>query len=505
MTASAEFSAIEFHIGAPRYPVLNGFVRCRADFSAIIGPLGSGKTTGSVGRLLLQMKEQKPNADNVRLTRWLAVRNTYGDLTETTIKDFRSVFDPVDGGGPTLGQMRYGGLEPPNFHARFRLDDGTIVDSEVIFLALDRDDSIKKLKGYQVTGVWFNELSEISKSIFDMADLRHGRYPSDIHGGVRCTWHGMLGDTNSYDESHWLHELEKNPPHGYEFFDQPGGVIETGEVDLEGRKVFVVNPKAENLHGLEADYYQRGMRGKDEMWVRVMLANKRGFVRKGLPVHPRFSEDVHVVPLIQPLARYPIDIGFDFGRTPACVIGQDWQHIGRYVALKSISSFNMSATLFAPEVKRVLEKDYSGFAVRGWGDPSGDNGDQATEETAIRVVRAAGIPIEGAPSNEPTLRRAALDQPLTRLCVDNRPAYLVSKAGCKDLIRALNGGFHFRELKVSGPQKRYADSPEKNDDSHVAEAEEYRLLGCGEGRAALRPPAHHQGRDRLPQFAESTW
>lgn len=501
----ANFSAIEINVGAPLYPVLNAFIRSRADVSWIRGPLGSGKTTGAVDRLLLQMKEQAPNKDGVRLTRWLAVRNTYLDLTETTIKDFKAVFDQTDSGGPALGKMRYGGLEPPNFHVRFRMDDGTIVDSEVIFLALDRDDSIKKLKGYQVTGIWFNELSEISKSIWDMADLRHGRYPSDIHGGVRCTWHGMLGDTNSFDESHWLHALEKSPPHGYECFVQPGGVIDTGELDANGEKVWAVNPQAENRHGLEPDYYVRGMRGKSQMWIRVMLANLHGFIVKGLPVHPRFNEQVHVLPLILPLSRYPIDVGFDFGRTPACVIGQDWRHIGRYVALRSISSFNMSATLFAPEVKLCLDKDFSGFEVRAWGDPSGDNGDQSTEETAIRVVRAAGIPIQAAPSNEPTLRRAALDNPLTRLCMDNRPGYAVSKAGCAELIRALNGGFHYRELQVSGPQKRYSESPEKNDDSHVAESEEYRLLGSGEGRAALRPAAHlHAGRV-LPQFAESTW
>lgn len=496
--SAPEIDAIEFRLGAPLYPVLNAFMRCRADVSFIRGPLGSGKTTGSVDRLLLQMREQAPNANGVRLTRWLAVRNTYLDLTETTIKDFLALFEP-------LGTMRYGGLEPPNFTVRFRLDDGTIVSSEVIFLALDRPDSVRKLKGYQVTGIWWNELSEIDKALFDMGDLRHGRYPSEIHGGTRCTWHGMFGDTNSYDESHWLAEIEKAPPHGYAAFIQPGGVVETGEIDALGEKVWAANPAAENRHNLPEDYYARGMRGKDAMWIRVMLANKHGFVRRGLPVHPRFSEDIHVLPEIAPMPRYPLDIGFDFGRTPACVIGQDWRHIGRYVALRSISSFNMSATLFAPEVKRVLLKDFAGYEVRGWGDPSGDNGDQATEETALRVVRAAGIPIQAAPTNEPTLRIAALDNPLTRLCVDGRPAYLVSKAGCKELIRALAGGYHFRELQVKGTGgKRYGEKPEKNDDSHVAEAEQYRLVGCGEGAAALRPATPPTGWAE-PQWAETNW
>jgi hypothetical protein len=220
-------------------------------------------------------------------------------------------------------------------------------------------------------------------------------------------------------------------------------------------------------------------------------------------VHPRFSEDVHVAKLIHPIARYPIDLGFDFGRTPACVIGQDWRHIGRYVALRSISSFNMSAELFAPEVKLVLEKDYLGYQIRAWGDPSGDNGDQGSEQTAIRMVRAKGIPITAAPTNQWSLRQAALDAPLTRLCADGRPAYAVSRAGCTELIRALAGGYHYRELQISGVQKRFGERPEKNDDSHVAESEHYRMLGYGEGQKALRRPERE--RKRRPQFAVSNW
>ena len=62
----------------------------------------------------------------------------------TTVKDFQAVFDG-------LGTMKYGGLEPPTFHVHFKLDDDTHVKSEVIFLALDRSDAVKKLRGTQVT------------------------------------------------------------------------------------------------------------------------------------------------------------------------------------------------------------------------------------------------------------------------------------------------------------------------------------------------------------------
>ena len=478
------------------YPVLSAFMRCRESVSFIRGPLGSGKTIGTVQRLLHQMAEHPVNEQGVRRTRWLAVRNTYLDLTQTTIKDFLNVFEG-------LGTMKYGGLEPPNFRACFMLEDRTRVEAEVIFLALDRDDAIRKLKGYQVNGIWFNELSEIRRDIVDMADLRLGRF-SKLQGGTREGWYGWFGDTNSYDDSHWLYSIEMNPPDGWAVFVQPGGVFDTGERDIEGEPIWAVNPGAENVKHLPDGYYERGVRGKPAMWVRVFLANKHGYVQRGLPVHPRFSEDLHVLPRIDPLPQYPIDIGADFGRTPAVVLGQDWRHIGRYVAIRCLTSENMSAELFAPEVKRLLDKDFSGYPVRAWGDPSGDAGGQAFETTPIEVFRAKGIPMQPAPSNNPTLRCASLDAPLTRLCMDGRPAYMASKEGCGPLIKGLSGGFHYPELKISGVEKRYHEKWLKNMDSHVCEAEQYRLYGSGEGQAVLRLPEHMRPQN-LPAVAEGGW
>lgn len=466
-------------------------MRERARVSVCRGPLGSGKTIACCQRLLKQMTEQAPalhGERRERRTRWLAVRNTYLDLRETTIKDFESVFEG-------LGQMQRS--DPPQFEARFRLPDGTHVVAEVIFLALDRPGHVRKLKGYQVTGVWFNEFCEIPKVLVDMADLRHGRYPSEVSGGVRPTWHGMFGDTNSFDTRHWLYKLEHvDRPPGWAFFTQPGGLIDTGELDGNGRKIWRENPHAENLRNLPEGYYVRGQAGKDDAWISVFLANEYGFALRGKPVHPRYIDSVHCAKqILLPDPRYPLDLGFDFGRTPAVAIGQDWFHLGIYVAIDELCSDDMSASIFAPEVKRKLDREYRGFRVRSWGDPAGDRSGQETEDTCIRIVRAAGIPIQPAPSNVAALRRAALDRPLIRLALNGRPGYQLSPR-CERLREALMGAYHYRELQVSGADPRYSDEPEKNEASHIAEAEEYRLLGCGEGREALRPPEPQGGRQQ---------
>lgn len=475
---------VEFRLDAPG-PIARAFMACRERISVIRGPLGSAKTFTVIQRILAQMCEQPAREINGRLerrSRWVAVRNTYGDLEETTIKDFLAVFRVGE-----MGQMNYS--DPPQFNVAMALKDGSHVIAEVIFLALDRPDSIRKLKGYQVTGFWLNEVSELNKGVVDMADLRHGRF-GVMQGAVDGAWHGMIGDTNSYDTVHWLYKLEQHPPPGWAFFRQPGGVLDTGDVDHMGRKVWRLNPEAENLDNLPEDYYSAGMSGKEDDWIKVMLANEFGFTVSGRPVHPRFLHHRHVAKA--PLAyneRYPLMLGLDFGRTPAAAIFQRLDHIGRYHVLAELTSEDMSAAIFAPELFRMIRRRWPKADLVGWGDPAGDAQGQATDDTPILICRAAGLPIQPASTNRYALRKAALDNPLMRSCMDGGPAILIDPS-CEMLIKALMGGYHYRQLQVSGPEPRISDEPEKNWASHIAEAMHYGLLGAGEIHEALRPPEH---------------
>ena len=477
----------EYRIGSERAPVLNDFMGCRERVSIVIGPLGSGKTYGALQRLLAQMQEQAPNDQGIRPSRWLAIRNTYLDLSETTMKDFMSVFEG-------LGTMRYGGLEPPNFQLVARLEDGSRVESEVIFLALDRDDSVRKLRGYQITGAWLNETKELVKSVVDMADLRHGRYPTRAAGGVQCSWHGMFGDTNAPDEDHWLYRVaEEERPEGWCVFKQPGGLQRDGEEWVE-------NPAAENVENLPARYYMAGKAAKAEDWIRVNLGNEYGFVREGKPVYPQFLDSTHVSrELIEADPRYPLIVGVDFGRTPAALVTQYIEPLGRWVGIDELVTENMSAAIFAPELKRWLAHHWPGFTIRAWGDPAGDASGETVETTPIEILRSEGIPIQPAPSNVTTLRRAALAKPMLRLCMDGKPAFQLSPK-CRITRKGLAGGFCYRKLKVAG-EERFTEHPDKNMYSHPVEALEYALLGGGEGAAALRPATIRTG-GRRQQMAD---
>jgi len=266
--------------------VLRAYMEGWHRVEAICGPLGSGKTVQSCQKLFQAMLNQKPNAEGIRPTRFVAVRNTYPDLTSTTIKDWKELY--LD-----LGRYVGGGLEPPTHHLDFDLEDGTTVNSELIFLALDRPDAVKKLRGYQVTGFWLNEMKELSKAVVDMADLRHGRYPSMAAGRVKPTWHGMIGDTNAPDDDSWYYDLaEVTKPKNWVFHKQPGGVLPAGDGET-----FILNPDAENLSNLPDGYYSQGMEGcthvfsnefiKSNIATNARYELKEGTCRCSTEIHPQ--------------------------------------------------------------------------------------------------------------------------------------------------------------------------------------------------------------------------
>ena len=451
-------------------------MRCRERNSAIKGPLGSGKTFGVIQRILIQMTEQPANANGCRPTRWLAVRNTYPDLFGTTIKDFMAVFGEY-------GYFKGSTVEPPTFHAAFGLPDGTFVESETVFLALDRDDAVRKIRGYQLTGVWYNEMKELVKPVIDMLDARHGRYPTPIDGGVECGWHGTVGDTNAPDEDHWYYRMaEEVRPEGWAFYNQPPGVLR-GEKEGE----YLPNPDAENISNLPAGYYTNLVRGKAEDWIHVNVLNEYGFTIDGKPVHPEYTDSVHCSKeMIEPLPGVALTVGADFGRTPAATVWQFDDSMGRWLGLDEFCTEDMSAAIFGPELKLFLDRNYPGFAVQGFGDPAGDSSGQTVESTPIQLLNAAGIPMVAAPSNIQVLRRAAMAGPMRRNCMDGKPAFLISPK-MKVTRKGLMGGFCYRRLKIANDD-RYTDQPDKNIYSHPCESGEYALLGGGEGKAALRRP-----------------
>lgn len=225
-------------------PTLSRFLQSDAFVRCIVGPVGSGKSSVSVMEILIRAANQSPGPDGVRRTRFAVIRNTYSQLRDTTRKTFEK-WIPA-----RLGRWHEQSF---TFEIRHTLSDGTRIESEVLFRALDRPEDVRKLLSLELTGAYINEIREIPKNVLDVLEGRVGRYPAKDEGGA--SWFGIWADTNPWHAGHWGAKLFAKGLHGYEVFRQPGGRSET----------------AENVENLPDGYYERLATGKDRDYVRVYI------------------------------------------------------------------------------------------------------------------------------------------------------------------------------------------------------------------------------------------
>lgn len=465
----------------PDGDVLKAFMKDDIFFRGIRGPVGSGKSVGCCVEVFRRALMQEKNADGIRRSRWAIIRNTNPQLKTTTIKTWLDWF-PEDKWGKFHWSVPY-------THHIKQAD----LDLEVIFLALDRPEDVKKLLSLELTGIWINEAREVPKSIIDACTMRVGRFPSMRDGGP--SWSGVIADTNAPEEDHWWPIMSGEvpipdhipreqakmlvKPDNWNFYTQPSGMTEVlGE---EGDVIeYQPNKKAENQKHMLDTYYSNLIRGKTKSWIDVYVMNRLGTVQDGKPVYPSFLSETHIAKEEIPIAAgVPLYIGIDFGLTPAAVFGQKVR--GRWLIQSEIVAIDMGIVRFAELLRQEIATRFGNLEVHIYGDPAGDFRAQTDETTPFQILRGAGLRAYPAPSNSVDLRLESVASSLNKM-VDGKPAFLVDRR-CPSLIKGFEGGYHYKRMEVSG--ERYADKPDKNMYSHIHDALQYLMLGAGEGRQLM--------------------
>jgi hypothetical protein len=481
----------------PEGDTLKKFMKSDDFFRGLRGPVGSGKSVACCIEIFRRSLLQKKNAEGKRKSRWAVIRNTNPQLRTTTIKTWLDWF-PED----TWGNFAW---SVPYTH---RILVGEL-DVEVIFLALDRPEDVKKLLSLELTGVWVNEAREIPKSIIDACTMRVGRFPSMRDGGA--SWYGVIADTNAPEEDHWWPIMAADvpvpdhisrdealmliKPDNWSFYTQPPALLEN-----KGKDGFITgyedNIKSENKKNLTEKYYNNIIRGKTKGWIDVYVLNKLGSIEEGKPVYHSFKEELHITKnKIDLIPGQPIWIGVDFGLTPAAVFGQRTT-TGKWNIINELVCFEMGVIRFSELLRGEIAKLYKGYEVMIYGDPAGDFRSQTDERTPFQIMRNCGLKAIPAPSNDVALRIEAVDSTLSRL-VDGSPGFTMS-TDCINLKKGFNGGYHYRRLQVSGD--RYDEKPLKNRYSHVHDALQYLMMGAGEGRTMMSGKIQTQ-----PTVAKKQW
>lgn len=433
-------------------PTVERFMLDDAPFRLIMGPVGSGKSTGCMIEIARRAGMQAPSRDGLRHTRWAIIRNTKQQLRDTTLKTWNEWFPPGVAGTWKETTM--------TFTMRF-----ADVHAEVLFRALDDPEDVRQLLSLELTGAYGNEMRELDMSIVVALRSRCGRYPSRKE--VAPTWYGVIGDTNPPDEDHWIYqkfELEK--PRGWVIFKQPGGL----------------DPDAENRENLPENYYEDMMEGATANWIKVHVHAKYGPSKVGKPVYENsFIEDFHVSKVeLRPITSLPLIIGMDFGRTPAATFEQrDLQ--GRQLILDEVWADNSGLEGFLQKyVTPLINRRFLGMKIIVCGDPAGWDKSQINDLSCADILRQQKYKAIKATTNATDRRIEAVERQLAGQ-IDGKAKLLIDPR-CKRLITGFKRGYMYRATRTG-----FEVSPHKNEFSHIHDARQYAAL-CSEFAGA-----HAQG------------
>ncbi len=426
----------------------------------IMGPYGSGKSTWAINEIVRRACAM-PRWDNGRRkSRWAIVRNTSGELYSTTLQTWLAWFCD-------LGVIRK--RQKPLLTYEHTFNDGTgEIILELIFIALDREDDIRKIKSLEVTGAYINELSEVPQNALSHFKGRvNHRYPSRAFCDEPY-WSGIIADTNPPDVDHWIYkDFELKALESYRIFHQPPGLLK----DKDGK--WYQNPICDNANNLAHDYYTKLAEGQNEDFIKVYCLGEYGSVSSGKIVYPEFNPTIHAVERITAIQGESLHLGWDFGLTPACIVIQISPR-GQIRVIKEYLAEDMGIRTFAKNIVLPgLQRDFPYCKIGiSRGDPSGVAGDTIMEElSCIGELNSLGINTAPARSNDLEPRIGSVRYFLNMM-IDGQPAMIVSREGCPQLVKGFIKNYLFKRVAVGG-EERYKEVPHKNMASHPHDACQY--------------------------------
>jgi hypothetical protein len=446
-----------------------------------MGPVGSSKSSACCMEMFDRACRQKAH-QGVRRTRWAVIRATYPELKSTTIRTWQQWFSQ------DVAPMKWDA--PISSVVKRSLPDGTRVEMEVLFFPVESPQEIEKLSSLEITGAWINEARELPVDVLNKLTERVGRFPPVKEGGP--SWRGVLMDTNPPDDDGWWYALAEGADDEmkeqmaeiegrlrqmeylkadqklYEFFKQPGGLIE-----INGK--LEPNPAAENIPNLDGGYayYYRQAAGKRKNWIKAQVCGQYATVSSGKPVYEEYNDEIHCRE-VEPVKSLPIIVGHDYGRTPAAVLCQITKR-GQFRILDEVVAQGMGVRVFARDLlKPHIAQHYRDYQIIVVGDPAGLDGRDTEESTCFSILAEEGFAAVPAISNDLTARIEALADPMNRM-IDGQPGFLISPKAVMTR-KGLNGGYCYDRVQVSGD--RYKDVPAKNKYSHPVEAGQYAALHC---------------------------
>ena len=458
-------------------------VKVLNDWNKVIGirgPVGSGKSSLCVMKLFQIARNQPVNGNGVRHSRMVVIRDTYPNLDSTTIKTWKFWFPeeiyPVSSAYPRQSTVQ------------MKLEDGSIMKMEVVFLAAENKEDMDKLQSNEFTAGWVNEAGAINNEIlWTVTFSRLGRFPAKQAGGSELS-KILLMDLNSPAMGHWTQKLEhaalveKSMP-TVSWYVQPPAMFYEHTITEDGRDklVWTPNPDAENIdnHNGGFSYYTDLVSISDESWLKVMVANEFGQINTGRPVYPGFSQFLHVSKeKLEPDPSVNLYVGMDFGLNTALAVCQ-MMPSGQLRVIYEIYEEDCSLEDFIATKMRPL------FSIRKFsacgrptiiGDPTGINRSSIDKRNPYNVLSQAGFHAIAAPTNDIVARRDAVMDQMKRI------GGLLIDPDCKIIVEGMSGAYQYDNGSL----------PKKDKYSHLQDAVQNVALYVRRGMAKAKPKPPQQ-------------
>lgn len=475
---------------------------------AVMGPVGSGKTTGALADIAYRTGRQNPCADGVIRNRVAFIRGKIHELRETVIDVWMFMFPKT--------KMK---ISPPiRGEYVYKIND-TKANLEILGYGMDKAGAEAALRSNFYSMALMSEAQYLAFDTFKSIVERLGRYPhmkmapsnwksrpgawKDVSGKLR--WFKNLGlnmETNAPPEgSWWWEKSEVDVEPEYEvFFKMPPAMFRNWDPRQE-KWVYEENRgqrpgihAAENVENLLEgwEYYWRLVRLNGDDYALRNILNEYTARTEGRPVFPEFNQRFHVPSTGVP---WPSNInetvgrriygGMDFGRTPRVVLGYvDGR--GRCNVFAEAGK-DCGVRLFAQTVllPMVIAHNISPNQVRLFCDPAGAKPGEQSEISNIMLLREMGFDAV-APNlvnNSEPARIEAVRQMLSTIIGET--GGLIFDPTCTMSVRALGGGYCYSRYKAGG-QYYDGDKPnKKSPHSHIADAIQYLCSGLKYGASEI--------------------
>lgn len=464
----------------------------------VMGPVGSGKTTGIVADMNMRHLRQNPCSDGIVRDRFALVRGTLTLLSATLIDTWVRMFPKTK-----IHNSKYGVSGE-----LLRSHVGRKYFLEFRGFGLDQQGALNNLLSNNFSGAIINEAVTISETAKDGVVGRCGRYPDmrDAPVGFESmpgAWqdgdgywrwfknHGVSMDTNAASEDSWWYRKSRDgilDPTMEVYFDQPPAAFKVWNDEHErwdyelnmGQRPGIL--EAENIEHLQEhwDYYRKIIGTSSAKHISRYVLCEYSKTEIGTPVFSDFSEHWHIpkdgVPW--PTRYTRLFGGMDFGQTRRAVIGYHSPE-GRLMICAEAVDPTGSIETFAHNVLRPMLATH-GFSTNDltlYCDPAGLSRSEHSSLGGIYLMRMCGFDAQVPAklvNNDVTTRLESVRHFLTRT-VGTKGAIQIDR-GCTNLIRSIGGGYVWKRRRV-GVEYMDDDEPAKNAHSHIADALQY--LCCG--------------------------